>query len=182
MPTLPHRAPESWEIARELTFKNSCYFSDKWVECDQNICDQFFARKWLNMKFCLIRINQVIAQSAHFLCSIGHGKNDHLGLHIFSWLENSGKAPLKIKIFWEFVNETFIFSYLNWCKKKKNSSFDLKHNHQKDITYFDTHDVGELNTRMFDDIKKVNDSIGEKAGLVTQWRLKIVLWNLIKYR
>ena len=41
-------------------------------------------------------------------------------------------------------------------------------NHRKDITYFDTHDVGELNTRMFDDIKKVNDSIGEKAGLVTQ--------------
>ena len=38
----------------------------------------------------------------------------------------------------------------------------------QDITYFDTHDVGELNTRMFDDIKKVNDSIGEKAGLVTQ--------------
>ena len=57
----------------------------------------------------------------------------------------------------------------------KNSPFILKHNHRKDITYFDTHDVGELNTRMFDDIKKVNDSIGEKAGLVTQLRLKIVL-------
>ena len=52
----------------------------------------------------------------------------------------------------------------------KNSPFNLKHNHHQDITYFDTHDVGELNTRMFDDIKKVNDSIGEKAGLVTQLR------------
>ena len=76
VPSLAHQAPDSLELSRELTFKYSCYFSDKWVKCDQNICDQFFARKWLNMKFFLIEIN--------------HGKNKHFGIHAFSWLQNSG--------------------------------------------------------------------------------------------
>ncbi|KAF5927769.1 hypothetical protein HPG69_000675, partial [Diceros bicornis minor] len=38
----------------------------------------------------------------------------------------------------------------------------------QDISWFDSYDIGELNTRMTDDINKINDGIGDKIALLFQ--------------
>lgn len=40
---------------------------------------------------------------------------------------------------------------------------------RQDIGWFDTHDIGELNTRLTDDILKIQDGIGDKVGTLVQW-------------
>uniref|UniRef100_A0A452DY09 Multidrug resistance protein 1 n=1 Tax=Capra hircus TaxID=9925 RepID=A0A452DY09_CAPHI len=39
---------------------------------------------------------------------------------------------------------------------------------QQEIGWFDVHDVGELNTRLTDDISKINEGIGDKIGMFFQ--------------
>ena len=39
---------------------------------------------------------------------------------------------------------------------------------RQDIGFFDVHDTGELNTRILNDVKKVQDSISEKVGVAIQ--------------
>ena len=36
---------------------------------------------------------------------------------------------------------------------------------RQDVGYFDTHNAGELNTRLFDDVRKINNGIGDKLGI-----------------
>jgi ABC-type multidrug transport system fused ATPase/permease subunit len=40
---------------------------------------------------------------------------------------------------------------------------------RKEITYFDTHKTGELNTKLTDDIDKIHDGIGDKLGSTAQF-------------
>ena len=39
---------------------------------------------------------------------------------------------------------------------------------RQDVGYFDLNSAAEMNTRLFDDIKKVSDGIGDKLGLAVQ--------------
>ncbi|XP_054420071.1 ATP-dependent translocase ABCB1 [Pteronotus mesoamericanus] len=39
---------------------------------------------------------------------------------------------------------------------------------QQEIGWFDVHDVGELNTRLIDDVSKINEGIGDKIGMFFQ--------------
>ncbi|XP_066210393.1 ATP-dependent translocase ABCB1 [Saccopteryx leptura] len=39
---------------------------------------------------------------------------------------------------------------------------------RQEIGWFDVHDVGELNTRLTDDVSKINDGIGDKIGMFFQ--------------
>ncbi|KAM5203435.1 ATP-dependent translocase ABCB1 [Hipposideros larvatus] len=39
---------------------------------------------------------------------------------------------------------------------------------QQEIGWFDVHDVGELNTRLTDDVSKINEGIGDKIGIFFQ--------------
>ncbi|XP_075414573.1 ATP-dependent translocase ABCB1 [Tenrec ecaudatus] len=39
---------------------------------------------------------------------------------------------------------------------------------RQEIGWFDVHDVGELNTRLIDDVSKINDGIGDKIGMFFQ--------------
>ena len=39
----------------------------------------------------------------------------------------------------------------------------------KDISYFDTHPTGQLNTRLNDDVNKVHHGIGDKVGSTLQF-------------
>merc|ERR1712227_1199065 len=39
---------------------------------------------------------------------------------------------------------------------------------RQNIAYFDVNDTGEMNTRLFDDVKKIQDSIAEKVGVAIQ--------------
>lgn len=39
---------------------------------------------------------------------------------------------------------------------------------RKEITYFDTHKTGELNTKLTDDVDKIHDGIGDKLGSTSQ--------------
>ncbi|XP_076435076.1 ATP-dependent translocase ABCB1-like isoform X2 [Babylonia areolata] len=40
---------------------------------------------------------------------------------------------------------------------------------RQDIGWFDTHETGELNTRLADDILKIHDGIGDKVATLIQW-------------
>ncbi|KAK7110228.1 ATP-dependent translocase ABCB1-like isoform X2 [Littorina saxatilis] len=40
---------------------------------------------------------------------------------------------------------------------------------RQDIGWFDTHETGELNTRLADDILKIHDGTGDKLGTLIQW-------------
>ncbi|GFO24715.1 multidrug resistance protein 1 [Plakobranchus ocellatus] len=40
---------------------------------------------------------------------------------------------------------------------------------RQDIGWFDTHEAAELNTRLADDVAKVQDGIGDKVGTFVQW-------------
>lgn len=39
---------------------------------------------------------------------------------------------------------------------------------RQEISWFDMHDVGELNTRLTDDVSKINEGIGDKIGIFFQ--------------
>ncbi|KAB1276192.1 Multidrug resistance protein 1, partial [Camelus dromedarius] len=39
---------------------------------------------------------------------------------------------------------------------------------RQEIGWFDVHDVGELNTRLTDDVSKINEGIGDKIGMFFQ--------------
>ena len=39
----------------------------------------------------------------------------------------------------------------------------------KEISYFDTHQTGQLNTRLNEDVNKVHDGIGDKVGSALQF-------------
>ena len=39
---------------------------------------------------------------------------------------------------------------------------------RQDVGYFDTHNAGELNTRLFDDVRKISNGIGDKLGIGLQ--------------
>ena len=39
---------------------------------------------------------------------------------------------------------------------------------RQDIGFFDTNSVGELNTRLAEDIKKISDGMGDKIGITVQ--------------
>ena len=43
---------------------------------------------------------------------------------------------------------------------------------RQNIAYFDVNDTGEMNTRLFDDVKKIQDSIAEKVGVAIQENFK----------
>ncbi|NWI87161.1 MDR1 protein, partial [Pitta sordida] len=40
---------------------------------------------------------------------------------------------------------------------------------RQEIGWFDVNDVGELNTRLLDDVSKINEGIGDKVGLLVQY-------------
>ena len=42
---------------------------------------------------------------------------------------------------------------------------------RQDVGYFDMNSAAEMNTRLFDDIKKVSDGVGDKLGLAVQARV-----------
>jgi ABC-type multidrug transport system fused ATPase/permease subunit len=68
---------------------------------------------------------------------------------------------------------------------------------RQDIGYYDTHDAGELNSRLFDDIQKIRNGIGEKVGIAIQsfmqfsggltiafiygWKMTLVLFGLFPF-
>ena len=39
---------------------------------------------------------------------------------------------------------------------------------RQEMGFFDTRDTGELNTRMFEDVKKISNGLGEKVGVTIQ--------------
>ncbi|XP_059173798.1 ATP-dependent translocase ABCB1-like isoform X1 [Physella acuta] len=45
----------------------------------------------------------------------------------------------------------------------------LKNVMRQDIGWFDTHEAAELNTRLADDVAKIQDGIGDKMGTFMQW-------------
>ncbi|GFO24716.1 multidrug resistance protein 1 [Plakobranchus ocellatus] len=45
---------------------------------------------------------------------------------------------------------------------------------RQDIGWFDTHEAAELNTRLADDVAKIQDGIGDKIGTFVQWTASFV--------
>jgi len=45
---------------------------------------------------------------------------------------------------------------------------------RQDVGYFDTHSAAELNTRLFDDVKKISNGIGDKVGVAVQAMIQFI--------
>ena len=53
---------------------------------------------------------------------------------------------------------------------------------RQDVGYFDLNSAAEMNTRLFDDIKKVSDGVGDKLGLAVQVRvLNLIFYELTNF-
>ncbi|KAK7508463.1 hypothetical protein BaRGS_00000029 [Batillaria attramentaria] len=52
---------------------------------------------------------------------------------------------------------------------------------RQDIAWFDTHDIGELNTRLADDVLKIHDGIGDKVGTFVQWNCGAIAGFIIGF-
>ncbi|KAH9508579.1 ATP-dependent translocase ABCB1 [Bulinus truncatus] len=57
----------------------------------------------------------------------------------------------------------------------------LKNILRQDIGWFDTHEAAELNTRLADDITKIQDGIGDKMGSFVQWFASFVAGFVIGF-
>ncbi|CAL1526271.1 unnamed protein product [Lymnaea stagnalis] len=55
------------------------------------------------------------------------------------------------------------------CQAHRIRQEFLKNVMRQDIGWFDTHEAAELNTRLADDIAKIQDGIGDKLGTFMQW-------------
>ncbi|XP_055974168.1 ATP-dependent translocase ABCB1 [Sorex fumeus] len=60
-----------------------------------------------------------------------------------------------------------------WCLAAGKQIFKIRKQFfhaimRQEIGWFDVHDVGELNTRLTDDVSKINDGIGDKIGIFFQ--------------
>uniref|UniRef100_A0A5F9CGN5 ATP binding cassette subfamily B member 1 n=1 Tax=Oryctolagus cuniculus TaxID=9986 RepID=A0A5F9CGN5_RABIT len=60
-----------------------------------------------------------------------------------------------------------------WCLAAGRQTFKIRKQFfhsimRQEIGWFDVHDVGELNTRLTDDVSKINDGIGDKIGMFFQ--------------
>ncbi|XP_054993641.1 ATP-dependent translocase ABCB1 isoform X3 [Sorex araneus] len=60
-----------------------------------------------------------------------------------------------------------------WCLAAGKQIFKIRKQFfhaimRQEIGWFDVHDVGELNTRLTDDVSKINDGIGDKIGMFFQ--------------
>uniref|UniRef100_A0A2K6F8D6 ATP binding cassette subfamily B member 1 n=1 Tax=Propithecus coquereli TaxID=379532 RepID=A0A2K6F8D6_PROCO len=60
-----------------------------------------------------------------------------------------------------------------WCLAAGRQTYKIRKQFfhaimRQEIGWFDVHDVGELNTRLTDDVSKVNEGIGDKIGMFVQ--------------
>jgi ATP-binding cassette subfamily B (MDR/TAP) protein 1 len=49
----------------------------------------------------------------------------------------------------------------------------------KEMTYFDIHNTGELNTKLTDNVNTIHDGIGDKVGVVIQYMASCMVGFII---
>ncbi|XP_029414182.1 multidrug resistance protein 1A isoform X3 [Nannospalax galili] len=90
-------------------------------------------------------LEEDVARYAYYYTGIGAGVLIVAYMQVSFWCLAAGRQIHKIR-------QKFFHAILN-----------------QEIGWFDVHDVGELNTRLTDDISKINDGIGEKIGMLFQY-------------
>ncbi|XP_021045506.1 multidrug resistance protein 1B isoform X1 [Mus pahari] len=89
-------------------------------------------------------LEEDIAMYAYYYTGIGAGVLIVAYIQVSLWCLAAGRQIHKIR-------QKFFHAIMN-----------------QEIGWFDVHDVGELNTRLTDDVSKINDGIGDKIGMFFQ--------------
>ncbi|XP_027754516.1 multidrug resistance protein 1 isoform X1 [Empidonax traillii] len=92
----------------------------------------------------LEKLEEDMTRYAYYYCGIGAGVLLAAYLQTSLWTLASGRQIKKIR-------EKFFHAIM-----------------RQEIGWFDVNDVGELNTRLLDDVSKINEGIGDKVGLLVQ--------------
>ncbi|XP_039235602.1 ATP-dependent translocase ABCB1 isoform X3 [Pipra filicauda] len=92
----------------------------------------------------LEKLEEDMTRYAYYYCGIAAGVLLAAYLHTSFWTLIAGRQIKKIR-------EEFFHAIM-----------------RQEIGWFDVNDVGELNTRLLDDVSKINEGIGHKVGLLVQ--------------
>ncbi|KAJ7413607.1 hypothetical protein BTVI_42967 [Pitangus sulphuratus] len=92
----------------------------------------------------LSKLEEDMTRYAYYYCAIGAAVLLAAYLQTSLWTLASGRQIKKIR-------EKFFHAIM-----------------RQEIGWFDVNDVGELNTRLLDDVSKINEGIGDKVGLLVQ--------------
>ncbi|XP_050194817.1 ATP-dependent translocase ABCB1 [Myiozetetes cayanensis] len=92
----------------------------------------------------LEKLEEDMTRYAYYYCAIGAAVLLAAYLQTSLWTLASGRQIKKIR-------EKFFHAIM-----------------RQEIGWFDVNDVGELNTRLLDDVSKINEGIGDKVGLLVQ--------------
>ncbi|XP_032547318.1 ATP-dependent translocase ABCB1-like isoform X1 [Chiroxiphia lanceolata] len=92
----------------------------------------------------LEKLEEDMTRYAYYYCGIAAGVLLAAYLQTSFWTLTAGRQIKKIR-------EKFFHAIM-----------------RQEIGWFDVNDVGELNTRLLDDVSKINDGIGDKIGLLVQ--------------
>uniref|UniRef100_A0A8I6ATW0 P-type phospholipid transporter n=1 Tax=Rattus norvegicus TaxID=10116 RepID=A0A8I6ATW0_RAT len=99
--------------------------------------------------------------------------------HKKDWLENSHSLFLLFRYAYYYTGigaGVLIVAYIQvslWCLAAGRQIHKIRQKFfhaimNQEIGWFDVHDVGELNTRLTDDVSKINEGIGDKIGMFFQ--------------
>ncbi|XP_038611446.1 ATP-dependent translocase ABCB1 isoform X2 [Tachyglossus aculeatus] len=91
-----------------------------------------------------IDLEEKMTEYAYYYCGVGAGVLVVAYVQVAFWTLAAGRQIKKIR-------QHFFHAIL-----------------RQEVSWFDVHDVGELNTRLSDDVSKINEGIGDKIGMFFQ--------------
>ncbi|KAM4874401.1 ATP-dependent translocase ABCB1 isoform 2-T2 [Thomomys bottae] len=103
-----------------------------------------FNESYFNKTEILEKLEQDMTKYAYYYTGIGAGVLVAAYIQVSFWCLAAGRQINKIR-------KEFFHSIM-----------------KQEIGWFDVHDVGELNTRLTDDVSKINEGIGDKIGMFFQ--------------
>lgn len=98
----------------------------------------------VNDSYFINRLEEEMTTYAYYYSGIGAGVLVAAYIQVSFWCLAAGRQILKIR-------KQFFHAIM-----------------RQEVGWFDVHDVGELNTRLTDDVSKINEGIGDKIGMFFQ--------------
>ncbi|XP_012881535.1 PREDICTED: multidrug resistance protein 1 [Dipodomys ordii] len=118
--------------------------TDSFANAGSSLPNATQSNVYLNKTDILEKLEQDMTKYAYYYTGIGAGVLVAAYIQVSFWCLAAGRQINKIR-------KEFFHAIM-----------------KQEIGWFDVHDVGELNTRLTDDVSKINEGIGDKIGLFFQ--------------
>uniref|UniRef100_A0A8C5LGJ7 ATP-binding cassette, sub-family B member 1A n=1 Tax=Jaculus jaculus TaxID=51337 RepID=A0A8C5LGJ7_JACJA len=118
--------------------------TDSFASAGANIPANFTLEGEINKTMILEKLERDMTTYAYYYTGIGAGVLIAAYIQVSFWCLAAGRQIHKIR-------QQFFHAIM-----------------KQEIGWFDVHDVGELNTRLTDDVSKINEGIGDKIGMLFQ--------------